>query len=160
MDPGYQPSSQPYPAVAEKVGYSGMTLVFTGIAALMAGIIIGVLVMMLGVPTEPATAAASADASSSAAPVDTAEPDATTPKPKIDPKAAAAAKKLAALKKKVKRSRVKKIDPECAKYFKTKLPVGYVFDGGQFVENEYVANASGCRAVAKAAKAPWFCCSR
>ena len=67
---------------------------------------------------------------------------------------------LAELQKKVKRTRSKQIDPECAKYHGKKLPAGYVFDGGKFEENKYVANASGCAPIASAAKAPWFCCAR
>ena len=102
---------------------------------------------------------AGADASATAAPA-TAVAATTTaaPKPKPRPMSAAAIK-LAKLRKKVKRTRSRQIDPECAKYLK-KLRAGYVFAGGTFQENKYVANASGCRAVAAAAKAPWFCCPR
>ena len=141
-----------------------MTLLFTSIATLMLGIIIGVGVMWLGAPKSETTVsdASSADASASAPPEEPA-PSASVsakPQPKVDPAAAAAAKKLAELQKKVKRTRSKQIDPECAKYHGKKLPAGYVFDGGKFEENKYVANASGCAPIASAAKAPWFCCAR
>ncbi len=41
-----------------------------------------------------------------------------------------------------------------------KLPAGYVYAGGRFEENAMVAGASGCKALARAAKANWFCCFR
>lgn len=147
-----------------QTGYSGMTLLFTSIATLMLGIIIGVGVMWLGAPMSGTATSETTSADASAAPPEptaTASATATAKaQPKIDPAAAAAAKKLAELQKKVKRTRSKQIDPECAKYHGKKLPAGYVFDGGKFEENKYVANASGCLPIASAAKAPWFCCAR
>ncbi len=72
----------------------------------------------------------------------------------------AAQLRLVKLRKTIKGSRVRKMDAECAKYFKTKLPAGYVYQGGKFDDNQFVANASGCKALASASKAPWFCCPR
>ncbi len=141
-----------------------MTLLFTSIATLMLGIIIGVGVMWLGAPRAdtPVSDASSAQPSASAPP-EAPAPSASAsvaPQPKVDPAAAAAAKKLAELQKKVKRTRSKQLDPECAKYHGKKLPAGYVFDGGRFDENKYVAGAAGCAPIASAAKAPWFCCAK
>jgi len=100
--------------------------------------------------TETATPAASAP---------TTDPTATATAPAIDPAAAARARKLAELRKKIKGKRAKQLDGQCKQLKKT-FEAGYVYDGGTFAENELVANASGCVALAKASKAPWFCCRK
>jgi hypothetical protein len=141
-----------------------MTLIFSVLSALMLGIILGVSFMMvMGTPgptateteadageTTAATASATATASASAT---------AAPKPKVDAAAQARAAKLIALRKKVKQTRSTAMDAQCRRN-KKGFPKGYVFQGGQFKENEYVANASGCVALAKTSKAPWFCCKR
>ena len=156
---GPPPGSFPVPP--NRGGHSNLTLTFTAIAALMLGIIIGVGTMFFFAPSAESDTVAAADASVAtsveAVPATTAAPAA---KPKVDPRVAAAAAKLAKLRKKIKRTRSKQVDPECAKYFKGKYSKGYVYSGGKFDEQQFVAGASGCVAVAKAAKAPWFCCPR
>jgi hypothetical protein len=112
-----------------------------------------------GASPEP-SATASAAVSATAAPEPSAEPSATaSAQPKIDPAAAARARRLAELRKKVKVSRATQLDEQCKRY-KSSFGTGYVYDGGTFAENEMVANASGCVALAKASKAPWFCCPK
>lgn len=105
-------------------------------------------------PTTSATASAAPTASAEDVASATATADAP---PTVDPAAAARARKLAELRKKVKISRATQLDAQCKRY-KASLPKGFVYDGGTFAENEMVANASGCIALAKTSKAPWFCC--
>lgn len=147
--------------------HSDLVLIATGSVALTVGIVIGAAIMWFVAP-EPAPAPASdasADPDASAEPSASISASATSssaPAPAA-PKAkqlTAYQIKLAKLRKKVKGARAKQMDKECQKYFKTQLPAGYVYDGGKFAENEFVANASGCKALAKASKAPWFCCRK
>jgi len=161
--PGSQPVSQRLASQRFAGGYSGTTLVFVGLAALMLGLIIGFGTMLFLRPSAPPQSQADNsdddDADAAASPPAKSAATAAPKKPAVDPAAAARARRLAELRKKVKRQRSKAVDAECLKY-KKGLPVGYVFSGGRFVENEFVANAAGCVAVAKAAKAPWFCCKK
>ena len=65
--------------------------------------------------------------------------------------------RMAELRKKVKISRATQLDGQCQR-FKSYMAKGYVYAGGTFAEHEMLAHASGCVALAKASKAPWFCC--
>lgn len=141
-----------------------MTLGLTAVASLLLGILIGVGLISWLRPAPTAETTASTEETDGE--TEEAEPEAEasasaepSAKP-VDPAAVAAANKLFELRKKVKGQRSKQLDPECAKQFKKKYPAGYVYDGGKFEENQYVANASGCVAAAKTTKAPWFCCVR
>lgn len=155
--------SMPKPSDA---GYSGTVVTAVGVAGLLVGTTIGVVIMMVAGPERsPApVATASASAGAGGAPPEgsatasaSAEPSGA---PAVDPAAAAAARRLAELRTKVKGVRHKPMDAQCDKYFDGKLPAGYVYSGGTFDENAYVAGASGCKALARAAKANWFCCFR
>jgi hypothetical protein len=163
--PSFQPPSVRPPRRPSR-GYTGFTLLFSALAALMLGVIIGVGIMWIVQPGATADDAADAgaagsppsDASDSAEAEASASPTASaSEKPAVDPAAAARAQKLAALRKKVKGRRASQLDAQC-KRFKETMSTGYVYDGGTFEENQYVANASGCVALAQTTKAPWFCC--
>ncbi len=147
-----------------QVGHSNTVLLATASAALTLGVIIGVAIMWAFSPgggSESTEATAASAEPTSSAGEEGAAPSATVAKPRAaTPRVTAAQKRLAKLRKKVKITRVKKMDLDCAKYFGKKLPAGYVYQGGKFEENRFVANASGCKAVATASKAPWFCCRR
>jgi hypothetical protein len=163
-----QPHSLPRPSATKSGKHSDLALIATGSIALTLGIVIGAGIMWLITPSsapETESEAASASADTSAEPSAEAAPSASassapTPIPRAAKPLSAAQIRLAKLRQKVKGARVKKMDAECAKYFETKLPAGYVYQGGKFEENEFVANASGCKALASASKAPWFCCPR
>jgi hypothetical protein len=149
------------PPAPPRSGYPGTTLAVTGVSGVFLGIMIGVAIATFLAPQPSAPPAPTATASDSAEPEGSAESTASAssnPAPGIDPAALAYQRKLAELRKKVKRSRAKQMDAECDKYFKGKLPAGYVFSGGRFDENALVASSYGCTALARAAKAPWFCC--
>ncbi|MEZ4443517.1 MAG: hypothetical protein R3B72_30880 [Polyangiaceae bacterium] len=144
-------------------GHSRGVVVAIGAVALLAGVGIGAGAMLMtagetGPGPEP-SASTAPESEASAEPTDepSAEPSAPeTPvpvQPRVDPK-------LVALRKKVKQTRAKQLDEECVKYNGKTFGVGYLFQGGTFDENRYVAGASGCKALASAAKAPWFCCAR
>ena len=155
------------PIKQDSAGYSGIVVGAVGVAALLVGTTIGVVIMMVAGPDRSPAPAATASASAGAGGEAPAEPSATasatadpTGTPGADPAAIAAQRKLAELRKKVKGVRHRPMDAQCDKYFDGKLPAGYVYSGGKFEENAYVAGASGCKALARAAKANWFCCFR
>ena len=150
-------ASLPPPRAAS--GYPGATVAAAGVGGLAVGAVLGALLMWMLTPAPPAAEEPAPTASASA----TAEPSAsataeTSATPEVDPAQLAYQRKLAELRKKVNRQRATQMDAECDKYFKGKLPAGYVFSGGRFDENALVASAYGCTALARAAKAPWFCC--
>jgi hypothetical protein len=151
-------------------GYSGFTLIFSVLAALLFGVSMGVGLMLLLRPSSStsasadagadASASATAEASATASASASSSSDAPTVDPGVnDPAAAARAAKLAALRKKVKATRSSQLDAQCKK-LKPATPSGYIYSGGTYSENEFVANASGCVALAKTSKAPWFCCHK
>jgi hypothetical protein len=145
--------------------YSTTTVLLVGVATLLMGMLIGIgltlWVRPIAAPETEETVAespeeeaepesdATAEASASAAPAKT-----------VDAAAEARFRKLTELRKKIKGRRAKDMDAQCKKSFKTQRPAGYVYDGGSFQENEFVANAVGCVALAKTTKAPWFCCAK
>ena len=137
------------------MGVSDSTSAFCAVAAM------GVLLPHTGPAITPVgSSSASAETAETAAPTasaPTTDPTKTATAPAIDPAAAARARKLAELRKKIKGKRAKQLDGQCKQLKKT-FEAGYVYDGGTFAENEMVANASGCVALAKTSKAPWFCC--
>lgn len=151
-------------------GYSGFTLIFSVLAALLFGVSMGVGLMLLLRPSSSSTASADAGTDAAASATASAEAtasasasgsaDAPTVDPGVnDPAAAARAAKLAALRKKVKAARSSQLDGQCKK-LKPGYPTGFIYSGGTYDENEFVANASGCVALAKTSKAPWFCCRK
>jgi hypothetical protein len=145
-----------------------MTLVFGALAALILGMILAVSAMYLmgfrrGAEAETADAGgedAAASASASAdvedEPDDEASASASAPAGG-DPAAAARASRVAALRKKIKQSRARQLDKQCAEYRAKRFPAGYVFSGGTDQEEELVAGASGCVPLAQA---EWYCCAR
>jgi hypothetical protein len=144
--------------------FSTATLVMTAFATFLIGLALGVGLTLVLRPAAPAPVVEEtaevedepeAEASASASAVSSAEAP-----PPVDAAAQARFRKLQELRKKIKGQRSKQMDAQCAKQFKTKYPAGYVYSGGRFEENELVANASGCVALAKSTKAPWFCCPR
>lgn len=163
-EPSLSTETGPRAPLARVGGFSGSTLALTGVASFLTGMIIGVSLMWLvrGGPRTTDTASTASSASAEPGP-SASQPapsvSAPAPKPTVDPAQAAQAAKLAELKKKVKSTRSSKLDSQCAR-FTEGFKKGYVFDGGTFAENEYVANAAGCVAVAKTSKAPWFCCKK
>lgn len=174
FDPLYPPTSHQPPASHQaplgqpppKRAFGLPVVIGVGAGGFVAGIGVGVLVSWLLLPSLVAGPEPAPSASASAVETATAEPEPTASAteepaapPAIDPAAAAHARKLAELRKKVKGARAKQLDAQC-KRFKSSLPVGYVYDGGTFNENEFVANSAGCVALAKASKAPWFCCRK
>ncbi|HHH30094.1 MAG TPA: hypothetical protein ENK57_17360 [Polyangiaceae bacterium] len=153
------------PTAPQDAGYSGTVVAAVGVAGVLIGTTIGVVIMMVAGPGRSAAPAASASVSASATgaeqPTAAASARAApSAKPGVDPAAAAAARRLAELRTKVKGVRHKPMDAQCDKYFDGTLLAGYVYSGGTFDENAYVAGASGCKALARAAKANWFCCFR
>ena len=172
--PPFQPAApQPGPAApaqppVAKRGFSGVVLAGAVTGSFVVGVLVAVAAMWVLLPhIGPAIApvasnsasAETAETATTAAPTPTAAPTATATAPAIDAAAAARARKLAELRKKVKGTRAKQLDGQCKQLKKT-FDTGYVYDGGTFAENEMVANASGCVALAKASKAPWFCCRK
>ena len=172
IPPGPPPSGYDGPlpsrrAPRDTAGYAGTVVAAVGVAGLLVGTSIGVVIMMVAGPKRSpapvATASANAGAGGGAPTDPTASASASAApagKPAVDAAAAAAARRLAELRTKVKGVRHKPMDAQCDKYFDGKLPAGYVYSGGTFDENAYVAGASGCKALARAAKANWFCCFR
>jgi hypothetical protein len=138
-------------------------LALTGVATFLAGMIIGVGLMWMlqssrSADTEPSASASAVAEVPSAEP--TASASASEPtKPTVDPAVAARARRLAELRKKVKPVRSSQLDAQCGR-FKEGFNKGYIYDGGTFAENEFVANSAGCVALAKTRKAPWFCCKK
>lgn len=145
-------------------GYSALTLAVTALSSLSIGIAIGIVLMMLLGPPPAAPAEEAAETEDETEEEETEpEPSASasaTAAPTVDAAAQARFRKLQELRKKIKGQRSKDMDAQCKKHFKTKLPAGYVYQGGRFEENQLVAGSSGCAPLAKATKAPWFCCPR
>lgn len=145
--------------------YTTTTVLLVGVATLLLGMLIGIgltLWIRPAAPSETAETVEDAEEQEAEAEVEpTADASASAaPAPTVDAAAEARFRKLQELRKKIKGRRVKDMDVQCKQSFKTQRPAGYVYDGGTFQENEFVANAVGCVALAKTTKAPWFCCAK
>jgi hypothetical protein len=158
--------NQPFPQPVEKSkssgsSYSGTVVLLAGVFGLILGLTIGfgtMLVLKRSADSAAAAASASASVDLEAEPPASVEPSATAaPKPKVDPRVAAAQRRLRELSKKIKSSRSKQLDGQCGK-FKKGFGKGYVYDGGNFAEKKELAGLRGCVALAQTSKAPWFCC--
>jgi hypothetical protein len=161
------PATPPQPPVA-KQGFSTPVLAGAVIGAFVLGVLVAVAAMWVLLPhigpvIAPVASSSASTETTEAVPATASapsyDPSTTAAAPAIDPAAAARARKLAELRKKIKGKRARQLDGQCKQLKKT-FQAGYVYDGGTFAENEMVANASGCVALAKASKAPWFCCRK
>jgi hypothetical protein len=159
--------NQPFPRPVEKgagttASFSGTVVILAGVFGLILGLTIGFGTMLV-LKRSDSNAAASASASASVElepepPTSaTASATAAPKKPAVDPRVAAAQRRLRELSKKIKSTRSKQLDGQCGK-FKKGYNKGYLYDGGNFAEKKELAGLRGCVALAQTSKAPWFCC--